>query len=145
MDKSDIALIQSSFEAVKPISEEAGELFYGRLFEIAPEVKPLFKGDMQEQGRKLMATLAYVVNGLADLAQVLPAASALAKRHVDYGVKPDQYAPVGAALLWTLEQGLGPKWAPETAAAWTKAYTTLSSFMIAEAYGPPPPRNEASR
>ena len=76
MDKSDIALIQSSFDAVKPISEEAGELFYGRLFEIAPEVKPLFKGDMQEQGRKLMATLAHVVNGLADLAQVLPAARA---------------------------------------------------------------------
>ena len=83
--------------------------------------------------------------GLADLAQVLPAAGALAKRHVDYGVKPDQYAPVGAALLWTLEQGLGPKWVPETAAAWTKAFTTLSSFMIAVAYGPPPLRNEASR
>ena len=129
MDKSDIALIQSSFEAVKPISEQAGALFYGRLFEIAPEVKPLFEGDMQEQGRKLMATLAYVVNGLADLAQVLPAVSALAKRHVDYGVKPDQYAPVGAALLWTLEQGLGDAFTPQVRDAWTKAYTFLADAM----------------
>ena len=145
MDKSDITLIQSNFEAVKPISGEAAELFYGRLFEVAPEVKPLFRGDIQEQGRKLMATLAYVVNGLDDLTQVLPAASALAKRHVDYGVKADHYAPVGAALFWTLEQGLGPKWAPGTAAAWTKAYTTLSSFMIEKAYGASTPRNEASQ
>ena len=135
MDKSNISLIQSSFEAVKPISEQAAELFYGRLFESAPEVKPLFKGDLQEQGRKLMATLAHVVSGLGDLAQVLPAASALAKRHVAYGVKPDHYVPVGAALLWTLEQGLGPRWTPETATAWTEAYSTLSGFMIAEAYG----------
>jgi nitric oxide dioxygenase len=110
-------------------------LFYGRLFEIAPEVKPMFRGDMKEQGRKLMATLAVVVNGLANLAAILPAASALAQRHVGYGVKPGHYAPVGEALLWTLETGLGPEWTPELAAAWTAAYTTLSQFMIGEAYG----------
>jgi hemoglobin-like flavoprotein len=138
MEKSEVALIQSSFAEVKPISEQAAALFYDHLFEIAPSVKPLFKGDMAEQGRKLMGTLAYVVHGLNDLASILPAASALAKRHVAYGVQPDHYGPVGAALLWTLEQGLGPKWTPQTAAAWAKAYTTLSGFMIAEAYGAPP-------
>ena len=69
--------------------------------------KPLFGGDMTEEGCKLMATLGVVVNSLGNRQAVLPAASALAKRHVDYGVKAADYTPVGAALLWTLEQGLG--------------------------------------
>jgi hemoglobin-like flavoprotein len=132
-----VQMVQDSFAKVAPISEQAAALFYGRLFEIAPEVKPLFGGDMKEQGRKLMATLAVVVNGLADLDAILPAASALAKRHVGYGVKPGHYAPVGEALLWTLERGLGAGWTRDLAAAWTAAYTTLSQFMIGEAYGRP--------
>jgi hemoglobin-like flavoprotein len=135
MTSDQIELIQQSFTKVAPISVKAAALFYGRLFEIAPEVKPLFRADMAEQGRKLMATLTVVVNGLANLETILPAASVLAKRHVGYGVKASHYAPVGAALLWTLEQGLGPAWTPELAAAWTAAYTTLSGFMIGEAYG----------
>jgi nitric oxide dioxygenase len=128
-------LIQGSFAKVAPISEQAAALFYGRLFEIAPEARPLFRGDMDEQGRKLMATLAVVVNGLSNLDAVLPAASALAKRHVAYGVTPDHYAPVGEALIWTLERGLGAGWTQELAAAWAAAYATLSQFMIAQAYG----------
>ncbi len=128
---------EENFTKVAPISQQAAALFYGRLFEIAPEVKPLFKGDMTEQGRKLMATLAVVVNGLGDLDAILPAASALAKRHVAYGVTPGHYAPVGAALLWTLERGLGAQWTQELAAAWAAAYATLSGFMIGEAYGRP--------
>jgi nitric oxide dioxygenase len=90
---------------------------------------------MKEQGKKLMGTLAVVVNGLSNLEAVLPAASALAKKHVTYGVKAADYAPVGAALLWTLEKGLGDAWTPDLAAAWTAAYTTLSDYMIGEAYG----------
>lgn len=135
MTPQDIVLVKSTFALVRPIAEQAAELFYGRLFEIAPHVRPLFKGDMKEQGRKLMATLGTVVASLDDLAPVLPVASALAKRHVGFGVKAEDYAPVGAALLWTLEQGLGPAWTPEAKAAWTAAYGTLSGFMIAEAYG----------
>jgi hemoglobin-like flavoprotein len=127
--------IQDSFAKVAPISEQAAALFYGRLFEIAPEVKPLFRGDMTEQGRKLMATLAVVVNGLGNITSILPAASALAKRHVDYGVKPSHYEPVGAALLWTLERGLGEQWTPDLKEAWGGAYALLSQFMIDEAYG----------
>ena|ERR1700676_2649221 len=130
-----VKAIQDSFAEVVPISQQAAALFYGRLFEIAPAVKPLFQGDMAEQGRKLMATLAFVVNGLGNLETVLPAASALAKRHVDYGVKAADYAPVGAALLWTLERGLGAQWTPELAEAWGAAYSVLSEFMIGEAYG----------
>jgi len=132
-----VKAIQESFTKVAPISEQAAELFYGRLFEIAPAVKPLFRGDMKEQGRKLMATLAVVVNGLSNLDSILPAASALAKKHVGYGVKAADYAPVGAALLWTLEKGLGKDWTPELATAWTGAYTVLSDFMIGEAYDRP--------
>ena len=135
MTPQQVALIQQSFAKVAPISDQAAKLFYGRLFDIAPEVKPLFRGDMDEQGRKLMATLAVVVGGLAKLDTILPAASALAKRHVGYGVRPSHYAPVGAALLWTLEKGLGDDWTPALAEAWAAAYTTLSDFMIAEAYG----------
>jgi hemoglobin-like flavoprotein len=130
-----VKAIQDSFKLVAPISGQAAAMFYGRLFEIAPAVKPLFRGDMTEQGRKLMATLGVVVNSLANLEAVLPAASALAKRHVDYGVKAEDYTPVGAALLWTLERGLGEHWTPQLAEAWGAAYTLLSGYMIGEAYG----------
>ena len=135
MTPDQISAIQESFAKVAPISQQAAALFYGRLFEIAPPVASLFRGDMQEQGKKLMATLAVVVNGLGNLEAILPAASALAKRHVGYGVTAGDYAPVGEALLWTLEQGLGAQWTPELAAAWTAAYGVLSEFMIGEAYG----------
>jgi hemoglobin-like flavoprotein len=135
MTPEQIKAIQDSFAKVAPISEQAAALFYGRLFEIAPSVKPLFHGDMAEQGRKLMATLAVVVNGLNNLEAILPTASALAKRHVDYGVKAGDYEPVGAALLWTLERGLGAQWTSELAAAWAAAYSLLAEYMIGEAYG----------
>ena len=137
MNPIQVTMVQQSFSKVAPIADDAAAFFYGRLFEIAPEVRPLFRGDMKEQGRKLMGTLAVVVNGLGDLNAILPAASALAKRHVSYGVTPDHYAPVGAALLWTLERGLGAQWSQELAAAWAAAYATLSGFMIGEAYGRP--------
>lgn len=136
MTPDQISLVQDSFKKVVPIADVAADLFYGRLFEIAPEVKPMFRGDIKEQGRKLMATLGVVVTGLTRLETVLPAASTLARKHVDYGVKAEHYTPVGAALLWTLEKGLGDAWTPELADAWGTAYGTLSNFMIAEAYGP---------
>ena len=132
-----VKLVQQSFAKVAPISDQAAVLFYDRLFEIAPQVKAMFPADMTEQRKKLMATLAVVVNGLGDLESVLPAASTLAIRHVSYGAKPGHYPIVGAALLWTLEKGLGDAWTPDVADAWTAAYGTLSEFMISEAYGRP--------
>lgn len=135
MTPTQISLVQDSFAKVVPIADQAAEIFYGRLFEIAPQVKPLFKGDMAKQRRALMGTLGVVVNGLSNLPSVLPAASALAKKHVSYGVKASDYLVVGSALLWTLEKGLGEAWTPDVADAWTDAYGTLSSFMIGEAYG----------
>jgi len=135
MTPKQIKLVQESFAKVAPISETAAALFYNRLFEMAPQVKAMFPADMTEQRKKLMATLAVVVNGLGNLESILPAASALATRHVSYGAKREHYPVVGAALLWTLEEGLGDGWTPELADAWTAAYGTLSGFMISEAYG----------
>ena len=139
MTPTQVEMVQKSFSKVAPIADQAAALFYDRLFEIAPDVKPLFRGDMKEQGKKLMGTLAVVVGGLTRLETILPAASGLAKKHVAYGVDATHYAPVGAALLWTFEKGLGPDWTPELAAAWTTAYATLSGYMISEAYGPGTP------
>jgi hemoglobin-like flavoprotein len=135
MTPDQIRLVQRSFSQVAPLSDQAAVLFYDRLFEVAPQVKAMFPADMREQRRKLMTMLAAVVNGLGDLPSILPAASALAKRHAGYGAKAEHYPVVGSALLWTLEKGLGDGWTPEVSNAWTVAYGTLSGFMISEAYG----------
>jgi hemoglobin-like flavoprotein len=134
MTPTQVALVQASFEKVVPIADDAAALFYERLFQIAPDVRPLFKTDIKEQGRKLMTALATVVRSLDHLDTVLPAVKALAVRHTQYGVKPQHYEPVGAALLWTLQQGLGEGFTPETAEAWRTAYGLLSTTMIEEAY-----------
>jgi len=135
MTPDQVTLVQESFAKVAPISDTAAVLFYDRLFEVAPSVKSMFPADMTEQRKKLMATLAFVVNGLGKLESILPAASALATRHVSYGARKEHYPVVGAALLWTLEKGLGDGWTPDVADAWTAAYGTLSGFIISEAYG----------
>ena len=135
MNALQIKLVQDSFAKVVPIADQAAVIFYDRLFEVAPTVKAMFPADMTEQRKKLMMVLAAVVNGLGNLESILPVASALAKRHVGYGAKAEHYPVVGAALLWTLEKGLGKAWTPEIADAWTAAYGTLSGYMISEAYG----------
>ena len=137
MTPEQVKLVQQSFAKVVPISETAAVMFYDRLFQIAPAVKALFPADKAEQRRKLMATLAIVVNGLGSLETILPAVSSMATRHVSYGVNAEHYPVVGTALLWALEKGLGGAWTPEVADAWTAAYGTLAGFMISQAYGRP--------
>ena len=137
MTPDQIKLVQQSFSKVVPISDQAAVMFYDRLFETAPQVRSMFPSEMATQRGKLMATLSAVVNGLGNLGSILPAASALAKRHVSYGAKAEHYPVVGAALLWTLEKGLGDGWTPDVEEAWKAAYETLSGFMISEAYGSP--------
>src|SRR5215472_12498897 len=137
MTPDQIKLVQQSFSKVAPIADQAAVIFYDRLFEVAPQVRAMFPADMTEQRRKLMSTLAVVVSGLSNLESILPAASALATRHVAYGAKAEHYPVVGGALLWTLEKGLGEDWTADVADAWTAAYGTLSGFMISEAYGRP--------
>jgi hemoglobin-like flavoprotein len=127
-------LIRSTWAAVEPIQDVASDLFYARLFELDPNLAALFaETDMKRQGRMLMQTLAIVVKSLDDLAVVVPAVEALGRRHVAYGVKPADYETVGAALLWTLEHGLGDAFTLEVRAAWAGAYGTVSSVMSAAA------------
>lgn len=131
MTPNQVKLIQDSFAQVAPIADEAAGLFYGRLFEIAPEVRPLFKSDIGDQGRKLMATLAAAVNSLENFDELKPVLESLARQHAGYGVRDEHYGPVGAALIWTLEQGLGDSFTPETRDAWLSAYTAIADTMKA--------------
>ena len=130
MTPHQIALVQTSFAKVVPIAATAADLFYGRLFEIAPEVRRMFPDDMAEQKKKLMAMLGTAVGGLTRLDRLVPAVQALGERHAGYGVTAAQFAPVGAALLWALQQGLGEEFTPEVREAWTTVYGVLSRTMI---------------
>lgn len=122
-------LVQSTFKDVVPIADTAAKLFYSSLFELDPELKSLFKGDMEEQGRKLMQIIATAVNGLDKLEEIVPVVESLGKRHVGYGVTDKDYGTVGTALLWTLQQGLDGKFTPEVEEAWTVVYTLLADTM----------------
>lgn len=131
VSSADIALVQESFAKVAPIAEAAAEMFYNRLFEIDSRLSELFKGDMKEQGRKLMGMIEAAVSGLDNLDKLVPAVQALGARHSGYGVQPAHYGMVAEALLWTLGQGLGDDFTPEVEVAWTKVYTVLAETMIA--------------
>ena len=122
--------VQSTWAMIKPISDKAGALFYGRLFALEPKYKSLFSGDITEQGTKLMQMLGAAVAGLTKLDIIVPAVQALGVRHADYGVVAEDYDTVAAALLWTLAQGLGDAFTDDVKTAWTAAYTTLAGVMI---------------
>lgn len=122
-------LVQTSWAQVVPIADTAASLFYGRLFEIDPSLKPMFTSDIKEQGKKLMAMITVAVRGLDDLGALVPAVQTLGKRHAGYGVKDEHYATVAAALLWTLEKGLGEAWNDEVKEAWVVVYTILADTM----------------
>jgi hemoglobin-like flavoprotein len=131
-------LVQDSWALVVPIADTAAELFYGKLFELDPDLKPLFtNSDMKEQGKKLMQMISIAVKGLDSLDQLIPAVEALGQRHVGYGVKAEHYDTVGAALLDTLAKGLGDGFTPETEEAWTITYITLATAMKDASYRQP--------
>ena len=129
MTPDQIKLVQESFARVVPIADQAADLFYDRLFEIAPDVRPLFPEDMAAQKRKLMQTLSAAVGSLHRVEEVLPLLEDLGRRHVDYGARPEHYDTVGEALIWTLGQGLGEAFTPAVEEAWTKTYTMISEVM----------------
>jgi len=136
MTPENIALVKDSWRQVLPIQDTAARLFYGRLFELDPSLRPLFRGDMAEQGRKLMTMINMVVTSLDNLAPLLGAVEDLGRRHVAYGVTDAHYDTVGSALLWTLGKGLGEQFTPPVEAAWIEAYTTLASVMKQAACAP---------
>lgn len=130
MTPEQVALVKESWEKVVPIAPKAAELFYSKLFELDAELKPLFKGDMTEQGKKLMSTIGICVSSLDRLEDILPTVQNLGRKHAtEYSVPDSSYATVGEALLWTLEQGLGEAFTEEVKEAWTLTYTTLAGVM----------------
>jgi nitric oxide dioxygenase len=138
MTPQQVMLVRESFAKVLPIKDAAAALFYERLFAIDPSTRPLFRADLAAQGTKLMAAIAAVVRALDRLEPMLDQIRALARRHAAYGVTEAHYASVGAALLWTLERGLGAEFTPEVRAAWAAAYALLSGAMIEAASRPLP-------
>ena len=130
MNPTDIALIQSTFSRIAPMADRAAALFYARLFELDPATRLLFRGNMQEQGRKLMGMLGATVRSLDHLETLIPTVRALGARHRGYGAIEEHYASVGAALIWTLEKGLGREFTPAVENAWTTAYSFLAQLMI---------------
>ena len=123
-------LVQDTFALVVPIAEDAAALFYDRLFQLDPGLRGLFHTDMRDQGRKLMQMLAIAVNSLDDLQKLVPALHALGRRHVAYGVTARSFEVVGEALLWTLEQGLGPSFTVEVRDAWAAVYQIVADTML---------------
>ena len=133
MTPDKVKLVQDSWAKVKPISETAAELFYGKLFELDPAVRSMFSGDMKEQGRKLMAILNTAVNSLNNLGSIVPAIQDMGKRHVAYGVKAEHYDTVGTALIWTLGAGLKEEFTDDVKTAWVEVYTLVADTMKAAA------------
>jgi hemoglobin-like flavoprotein len=131
MTPEQATLVRDSFAKVAPIAPQAAAMFYERLFVLDPSLRALFKGDMNEQGRKLMAMIGTAVGNLDRLDAIVPAVRDLGRRHNGYGVKQADYDTVAEALLWTLEQGLGADFTPDTKAAWVSVYTVLAGEMQA--------------
>ena len=140
MTPAQIPLVQNSFELVAGKPEVVAELFYGRLFQLEPKLRALFKGDMTQQGRLLMQMIATAVRSLDRLDAIVPAVQSLGVRHAGYGVKEADYDTVGSALIWTLEAGLGSHFTLDTRDAWVATYTLLAGVMKNAAY----PANTAS-
>jgi len=135
VDTHQIALVQESFEKAATLGDKVAEIFYAELFAIDPSVRKMFKGDMQEQRRKLLTALALVVRSLHSPEKILKPVRQLAVKHVDYGVLPEHYTYVGNALLRTLKKGLGADFTPELGDAWVAAFRMLANVMKEAAYG----------
>ena len=128
-------LVRTTFARLAVMPEVTGALFYERLFERNPRLRPMFKNDMRLQGVKLMAMLAIIVYNLHQPGEVLPAIRDLGVRHVGYGVKLADYEALAEALLWAFEQALGEDFTPEVRHAWTVCYRELADEMKAAASG----------
>lgn len=131
MTPEQVRVVQATFAKIIPIAQTAADMFYQRLFETAPHLQPLFrKTNMRTQGNKLIEMIGTAVAGLNDLEALKPSIKQLGARHASYGVKPEDYQRVGAALLWTLEQGLGSEFTDEVKEAWAAVYKVISQTAI---------------
>ncbi len=129
MNPQSVALVKQSWAKVKPISAVAADLFYNNLFEADPSLRPMFRGDMKQQGEKLMQMLDAAVSKLDKPNVLIPVLEDLGRRHVSYGVKDAHYQTVGAAFIKTLSQGLGAEFTEPVKNAWIEIYTTMANVM----------------
>ena len=130
MQSHQVQLVRNSFALVQPIAPQAAALFYNILFATDPALRQLFRGDMAQQGERLMGMIASAVRLLDQPEVLMPVLRGLGQRHGGYGVLDAHYATVGGALLLTLEQGLGEAFTPEVHEAWTAVYGLISRTMI---------------
>jgi hemoglobin-like flavoprotein len=123
-------LVTESWKSLAPNGAMVGAIFYRRLFEIDPTLRPLFaRVPMDDQIHKLVTMLDLVVHWLDLPERLVPVLKQLGERHTKYGVQDEHYTKVGTALLGTLEEGLGDKFTPELRSAWTEAFLLISSLM----------------
>ncbi|MFW5678676.1 MAG: globin domain-containing protein [Pseudomonadota bacterium] len=130
LDDRELDLLRATLRDMARAAPASASIFYDRLFEIAPETRPLFTSDMEQQGVKMMSTLGAIVAQLHDQVALAPIVADLARRHVAYGVVPAHYEKLGEALLWTVARSLGPRCTPEVRVVWTKAYAALAAAML---------------
>lgn len=131
MNKQQIELLQRTFAKVEPVAQEAGELFYGRLFEMAPSLRPLFTGDMTMQAKMLMTAIGLAVQGLDHPEAVTPQLALIGQRHVNYRAMPADFDKFGAALQWALAQTLGDDFTQPVKEAWGEAFKFITREMKA--------------
>ena len=129
MNEYSIQLVRETFDLVEPIAPQAAAAFYANLFAADPSMQSLFKGDMVLQGRRLMQMIGLAVAKLEEPEVLMPALHELGQRHAGYGVRDAHYDTVGAALLKTLQQGLGVAYTPEVEEAWAEVYGVIASTM----------------
>ncbi len=126
-------LIRDTFVNVRTMAGPLASLFYGRLFALAPELRPMFKGDIREQGQKLMAMIEICVDSVSRLDELRPQLRELGKRHAGYGTQPEHYPVVGKALLWSLGQALEYRFDAPTKQAWSTLLDEICREMLAGA------------
>jgi hemoglobin-like flavoprotein len=132
-----VVLVQSTFRTIQPMTATAAELFYKRLFEIEPATATLFKGDMNQQGRRFMQVLAAAVGSLSSMSTLVPIVQRLGLRHAACGVRAEHYDSVQQALLWTLALILQDDYTDDVRSAWATAYAMLAGVMKEAAWGVP--------
>lgn len=134
MTPRELELVHATFTRVED-TDALAAMFYRRLFALEPSLRSLFKGDMEDQGQKLVTTLAMAVNGLRKLELLAPALEMLGRRHVAYGVKDEHYPIVRRALVDALAESLGDTFTNDARAAWENAYDTIAGTMRRAAAG----------
>ena len=130
MKAEQLKLVLASLEVIQPIADQIAKSFYQHLFEIAPQTKKLFTGDMERQGTMLMTSLSLAVSGLSDMENTLPSVQALGERHYSYGVKPEYYQAAVESFIWSLEHHLGNQFTAELKEAWRMAFQALADAML---------------